>query len=90
MNDPFINTGVKSDKVFKDTGGRLNPATEVKLVPMDLRPPANEVHMVSGFKDNLFSTSKFVDAGYAWIFDRDEVGVYTTNLILRSQPPGPP
>jgi hypothetical protein len=32
--------------------------------------------MVPGFKDHLLSTSKFVDAGYAWIFNQDEVGVY--------------
>ena len=43
---------------------------------MDVRPPANEIHMVPGFRDNLLSTSKFVDADYAWIFDQDEVRVY--------------
>ena len=29
---------------------------------MDVRPPANLVHMVPGFRDNLLSTGKFVDA----------------------------
>ena len=77
-NDPFIGTGIRSDKVFRDAGGRLNPASEVKLAPIDLRPPANKVHMVPDFKGNLFSTSKFVDAGYAWKFDQDKVGVYDT------------
>ena len=43
---------------------------------MDLQPPANLIHMVPGFKDHLISTGKVVDAGYAWIFDQDEVGVY--------------
>ena len=43
---------------------------------MDVRPPTNLVHMVPGFKDNLLSTSKFVDAGYAWVFDQDKVSVY--------------
>ena len=82
-HEPFIGTGIASDKVFRDAGGRLNPASEVKLTPMDLRPPANEVHMVPGFKKNLFSTSKFVGAGYAWIFDQDEIGVYdTTNTKI--------
>ena len=39
--------------------------------------------MVPGFKDNLFSTSKSVNAGYAWIFDQDEVGFYdTTNTKI--------
>ena len=43
-------------------------------MPMDVRPPANLVHMVPGFRDNLPSTGKFVDA--VWIFGQDEVCVY--------------
>ena len=27
QRDPFISTGVKSDKIFRDAGGRLDPAT---------------------------------------------------------------
>ena len=54
----------------------MSPATELKQLPMDLRPPANQIHMVPGFKDNLLSTSKFVNAGYVWIFDQDKVCVY--------------
>ena len=76
QRDPFISTGVKSDKVFRDAGGRLNPATEIKLAPVHVCAPANKVHIVPGFRDNLFSASKFVDAGYACIFEQDEVGVY--------------
>lgn len=50
---------------------------------MDVRPPANEVHMVPGFRNNLLSTNRFADAGYAWIFDQDEVNVYdTTNTTI--------
>ena len=50
---------------------------------MEVRPPANLVYMVPGFKDNLLSTSKFVDAGYASIFDQEEVSVYdTTNTKI--------
>lgn len=74
--DLFISTGVSSNKIFRDAGERLNPATEIKLAPMNTRAPANEVYMVPGLKDNLFSAGKFVDAGHAWIFDQDEVGVY--------------
>ena len=36
-HDPFISTGMRSDKVFRDAGGRLNPATEIKLAPINLR-----------------------------------------------------
>ena len=39
-------------------------------------PPRNEIHIVPGIKQNLLSTNKFVDAGYAWLFDEDEVAVY--------------
>ena len=56
----------------------MNPATEVKELPMEVRPPANQIHMVPGFKDNLLSTSKFVDAGHAWIFDQDDACVNDT------------
>ena len=40
--------------------------------------------MVPGFKNNLLSISKFIDAGYAWLFDQDEVSIYdkrNTKLI---------
>ena len=37
--------------------------------------PAKKVHMVPGFKEHLQSSSKFVDAGYAWIFDQEEVSI---------------
>ena len=46
--DPFISTGTTSMKVFRDAGGRLNPASHLKLLPMDVRSQANEVHMVPG------------------------------------------
>ena len=78
QNDPFLSTGKASDKLFRETNGGLNPATELKELLIDVRPPANQIHMVPGFKDHLLSTGKFVDAGYAWIFDQDEVCVYDT------------
>ena len=74
--DPFLATGQQSDRIFRTACGVLNPAGELKSLPFDVRSPANEVHMVPGFKENLLSTSKFVDAGYAWLFDQDEVRIY--------------
>ena len=74
--DPFLATGQQSDRIFRTACGALNPAGELKTLPFDVRSPANEVHMVPGFKENLLSTSKFVDAGYAWLFDKDEVRIY--------------
>ena len=75
-DSPFLPTGKESDRTFRNASGGLNPATEIRELPMDVRPPANLVHMVPGFRDNLLSTGKFVDTGYAWIFDQDEVCVY--------------
>ena len=83
----FRPTWRDSDRIFRDASGGLSPATELRELPMDLRPPANLSHMVPGLGGNLFSTSKFVDAGYAWIFDQDEVSVYamTNTKITISQ-----
>ena len=43
---PFRPTGRDSDRTFRDTSRGLNPATELRELPMDVRPPANLVHMV--------------------------------------------
>ena len=74
--DPFLATGQLSDRIFRTACGALNPAGKLKTLSFDVRSPANEVHMVPGFKENLLSTSKFVDVGYAWLFDQDEVRIY--------------
>ena len=74
--DPFISTGQKSDQIFRAAGGQLYPADEIKMLPFNTRQPDHEVHMLPGFKNNLLSTSKFVDAGYAWLIDQDEVSIY--------------
>ena len=79
MEDPFEHTGRDSDKVFQYAGGNLAPATKVNQLALDVRDPAKEVHIVPGVKNNLLSTSKFVDANYAWVFDNDEVSVYDKN-----------
>ena len=79
MQSPFLPTGKMSDKIFQYAGGGLAPATEVKGLPMDVRSPADEVHIVPGIKNNLLSTSKFVDANYAWLFDNDVVSVFDMN-----------
>ena len=46
QNDPFLATGNASDKIFRDASGGLSPATELTRLPMDIRSPANQVHMV--------------------------------------------
>ena len=46
QNYPFLATGNASDKICRDASGGLSPATELKRLPVDLRSPANQVHMV--------------------------------------------
>ena len=79
MQDPFQPTGQTSDKIFQYAGGNLAAATTIKQLPLNVRTPAKEVHIVPGINNNLISTSKFVDANYAWVFDNDEVAVYDKN-----------
>ena len=79
MVNPFVDTGRTSDKIFQYAGGGLAPASVIKELPMEVRAPANEVHVVPGIKNNLLSTSKFVDANYAWVFDNDVVSIYDKN-----------
>ena len=53
-------------------------------MPFEVREPASTSHTVPGIQHNLLSTAKHVDAGYAWLFDNDEVQVCdkrNTNII---------
>ena len=79
MGDPFHGTGKPSDKIFQYAGGNTAAATTIKQLPMEVRDPAKDVHIVPAINNNLISTSKFVDANYAWIFDNDEVSIYDKN-----------
>ena len=45
-------------------------------MPFDVREPASTSHTFPGIQHNLLSTAKYVDAGYDWLFDNDEVQVY--------------
>lgn len=51
----------------------------------DVREPASKSHTVPGIQHNLLSTANVVDAGYAWLFENDEVQVIdkkNTNIII--------
>ena len=79
MGDPFQATGKPSDNFFQYAGGDIAAATTIKQLPMEVRAPAKDVHIVPGINNNLINTSKFVDANYAWVFDNDEVSIYDKN-----------
>ena len=76
QTNPFPATGQKSDRIFRTSCGVLNPASKPNTLPFDVRSPPNDDHIVPGLKENMLSTSKFVDAGYAWLFDQDDVRIY--------------
>ena len=76
QSDPFLATGQQYDRIFHTSCGQLNPADDLKMLQFNICSPANKVHMVPGFKEHLTTTSKFIDAGYAWLFVQDEVRMY--------------
>jgi hypothetical protein len=63
-NDPFVRTNQKSNKIFRLPDGSTQAATDIGLLPYNVRHPAREVHITPGIQENsLVSTSKFADAG---------------------------
>ena len=73
---PYVNTGIKLDKIFSYAGGGMAAATDINRMPFDIREPAALSHTVPGIQHNLLSTAKYIDAGYAWLFDNDEVQIF--------------
>ena len=69
---PYTKTGAVSNKIFSYVGGGLAAATDINQTPFEVRKPASTYHTVPGIRHNLLSTAKYVDAGYAWLFDNDE------------------
>jgi hypothetical protein len=50
--------------------------------PFKVREPASEVHITPNITSNLLmSTSKFADANYISIFDKEEVNLYDSNDV---------
>ncbi len=58
----------------------VETATAMDEVHHELQPPAKDVHIVPAIKRNsLISITKFVDANYTAIFDKDGVNIYNAN-----------
>jgi hypothetical protein len=56
------------------------PATEIAEYPFTIRAPTNELHITPGISQHsLLSTSKYADANYITIFDKDAVNIYDAN-----------
>ena len=78
--DPFIQTDIPSTKVFHlPTGGTAHASNKAKL-HYNLREPARSVDIVPSLTDyTLISASKFADANYFAIYNKNEVNIYDGN-----------
>ena len=80
MKDPCHRTGRTSNKEFILPGGEIMAATEIAEYPFSVRDPAKQLHITPGITTNsLLSTSKFAEANYITIFDKEEVNIYDAN-----------
>ena len=62
--------------------GTKAQATEVKKLLLDVRAPAQEIHVVPELQQTLLSGSKFADAGYTAVYDEEEVNFYNAKDII--------
>ncbi len=73
-------TGHASRKKFVLPGGEIVNATEIAEYPFKVRAPVQELHITPGVtKNSLLSTSKFADANYITMFDKEAVNIYDAN-----------
>jgi hypothetical protein len=87
--DPSIPTGRVSSTVFHLPNGAITLATTVNKLHHNVRSPARNVNIVPSLVENsLLSTSKFADAGYTTIYDKNEVNFYdakTTKITVSAE-----
>ena len=81
LHDPFHTTTAPSTKVFLLPTGGTAHATHLSQLLLDVRAPANQVDIVPNLTQTLLSGSKFADAGYTAVYDKDEVNFYDSNKI---------
>ena len=76
-DNPSKGTGRPSTKEFILPNGEAVPAKEIAEYPFNVRKPAKELHITPGISENmLLSTSKYADAGYIMVFEKDRVNAY--------------
>ena len=82
-NDPSERTGKPSTKQFILPNGDTIPASEIAEYPFDVWRPAKELHITPGISQNsLLSTSKYADADYITVFEKDRVNVYNAKNTM--------
>ena len=84
-DDPCPRTGIPSNKVFILPSGQTVASTEMATYPFTVRAPASKIHITPGITSNsLLSTSKYAEADYITIFDKEQVNVYDVNDVVIS------
>ena len=82
-DNPSKRTGRPSTKEFILPNGEVVPAKGIAEYPFDVRKPAKELHITPGIsKISLLSTSKYADAGYITVFQKDRVNVYDAHNTM--------
>eukprot|EP00804_Cyclotella_cryptica_P006269 CCRYP_010123-RA/>CCRYP_010123-RA protein AED:0.17 eAED:0.14 QI:0/0/0/1/1/1/4/0/941 len=81
LHDPFHSTTKPSTKVFLLPTGGTAQATHNSQLMLNIRAPANQVDIVPNLTQTLLSGSKFADAGYTAVCDKDEVNFYDSSKI---------
>ena len=81
LHDPFHTTMAPSTKVFMIPTGGTAHATLLSQLLLDVPAPANQVDLVPNLTHTLLSGSKFADAGYTAVYDKDEVNFYDSDKI---------
>jgi hypothetical protein len=84
--DPSIPTGRVSSTAFHLPNSAIALATTVNKLLHNVHSPARNVNIVPSLVENsLLSTSKFANAGYTAIYDKNEVNFYnakTTKITV--------
>ena len=81
-------TDRKSSKIFMMPNGQTMPATNKMTLAHNLRHPATEMNVVPGVHTTLLSGSKFADAGYKILLDKDGLHIYdgkTTTIKISNE-----
>jgi hypothetical protein len=85
-SDPSLPTGRVSSAVFHLPNSAVAPASTINKLLRDVQAPARDVNIVPSLVGNLLlSTSKFAEAGYTVIYDKDKVNFYnarTTKITV--------
>ena len=79
LYDPFRTTNEPSNKVFLLPTGGTAQTTHLSQLLLDVRSPANQVNIIPNLTHTLLSGSKFADAGYTAVYDKNEVNFNDSN-----------